>query len=75
MSDSQDGDGHSRTSADLRELARRIQKETDSNKMIELVQQLIAKFDEQELQKVRVRSQNSGGHGPAEAPAESQSDG
>jgi hypothetical protein len=34
---------------DLRELARRIQEETDPNKMIELVQQLIAGFDKQQL--------------------------
>ena len=34
---------------DWRELAQRIQKETDSQKMIELVQQLINKFDEEEL--------------------------
>jgi hypothetical protein len=32
---------------DWRELARRAQLETDSNKMIHLVQQLIARFDEE----------------------------
>jgi hypothetical protein len=32
---------------DWRELARRIQHETDSSKIVSLVQQLIAKFDEQ----------------------------
>jgi hypothetical protein len=75
MSDSSDGNGHPRTPPDLRELARRIQEETDSNKMIELVQQLIAKFDEQELQKARARTQIIGSQGPSETPAESRSDG
>jgi|HubBroStandDraft_5_1064220.scaffolds.fasta_scaffold04375_5 hypothetical protein len=37
--------------ADLRELAQRIQEETDSNRMIVLVRQLIAKFDERQIQK------------------------
>jgi hypothetical protein len=32
---------------DWRDLARQIQEETDSTKLISLVQQLIAKFDEQ----------------------------
>lgn len=32
---------------DWRELARRIQEEPDSSKLVNLVQQLIAKFDEQ----------------------------
>ena len=41
--------GGNGASEDLRELARRIQEETDTNKMIELVQELIAKFDEQKL--------------------------
>jgi hypothetical protein len=34
-----------------RELAQRIQQETDPDKMIELVRKLIAKFDEQRLRK------------------------
>jgi hypothetical protein len=36
---------------DWHELAQRIQKETDPNKMIELVRELIAKFDEDKLRK------------------------
>ncbi|MGA7634043.1 MAG: hypothetical protein WCB11_25035 [Terriglobales bacterium] len=32
---------------DWRDLARQIQQETDSSKIVNLVQQLIAKFDEQ----------------------------
>lgn len=32
---------------DWRDLARQIQEETDSTKIVELVQQLISKFDEQ----------------------------
>jgi len=51
---------------DWRELAQRIQKETDSQKMIELVQQLINKFDEEELRKNLPRSadpKNSGSPG------------
>ena len=36
---------------DWRELARQIQEEKDPHKMIELVQQLIAKFDEQQARK------------------------
>ena len=36
---------------DWRELARQIQEEKDPQKMIELVQQLIAKFDEQQALK------------------------
>jgi hypothetical protein len=35
---------------DLRELALRIQEETDASQMIGLVQQLIAKFDERQIQ-------------------------
>ena len=34
-----------------RELARRIQDETDPEKMIELIRELIAKFDEERLRK------------------------
>jgi hypothetical protein len=44
--------------SDLRELARRIQDETDPAKMIELVQQLIAEFDEQQSRKTRLRTGN-----------------
>lgn len=36
---------------DWRELAHRIQEEADPQKMIELVQQLVDKFDEEKLQK------------------------
>jgi hypothetical protein len=47
------GDGNS---ADWRELAQRIEKEEDSGKMIELVQQLIDKLDEEKLRKNLPRS-------------------
>jgi hypothetical protein len=43
---------------DLRELARRIQDETDPGKMIELVQQLITQFDEQQSEKPNHRQGN-----------------
>jgi len=39
------------TDADWRDLAKRIQEEADPQKMIELVQQLIAKFDEEKIRK------------------------
>jgi hypothetical protein len=39
------------TPKDWRELAERVQQETDPNRMIELVQQLITKFDEEKLRK------------------------
>jgi hypothetical protein len=42
--------------ADWRELAQRIEKEDDSGKMIELVQQLIDKLDEEKLPKTLPRS-------------------
>jgi hypothetical protein len=42
--------------ADWREIAQRIEKEDDSGKMIELVQQLIDKLDEEKLQKSLPRS-------------------
>jgi hypothetical protein len=38
---------------DWRELAQRVQLETDSNKMVKLVEQLIQKFDEEKLAKSR----------------------
>jgi hypothetical protein len=49
MLSSKDGSSHSASSHidDWRELARRIQEESDSSKLVNLVQQLIAKFDEQ----------------------------
>jgi hypothetical protein len=37
------------TTADWRGLAQMVQQETDSHKMIHLVQQLIAKYDEEKL--------------------------
>jgi hypothetical protein len=40
--------------ADWRELAQRIQEENDSEKIVELARQLIAKFDE-EAQRKRLR--------------------
>ena len=39
------------TTADWRELARRIQKEEDPEKVFELVQQLIVKFNEERQRK------------------------
>jgi len=39
------------TTADWRELARRIQKEEDPEKVLELVQQLIAQFNEERRRK------------------------
>ncbi len=39
------------TTADWRELARRIQKEEDPEKVLELVQQLIVKFNEERRRK------------------------
>jgi len=39
------------SSEDWRELAQRIQRETDSVVMMDLVQQLITKLDEQKLRK------------------------
>jgi hypothetical protein len=44
------GDGKPSTD-DWRELARQIQQETDPNMMIELVQEPIAKFDEEQLRR------------------------
>jgi hypothetical protein len=44
---------------ELRDLARQIQEETDTNKMIELVQQLIAKFDDKQMRKAMPRSSES----------------
>jgi hypothetical protein len=52
------GDGLS-TQEDWRELAQRVQQEKDPNKMIELVQQLIARFDDDHLRK--------GSRGPSQA--------
>ena len=52
-----DTDGHApakdgdASSEDWRELAQRIQRETDSVVMMDLVQQLIIKLDEQKLRK------------------------
>jgi hypothetical protein len=63
------------SSKDLRELARRIQEEADPNKMIELVQQLIAAFDQQQSrQKARLRGEHIPGgapHGKAAEPVDS----
>jgi hypothetical protein len=39
------------TAADWRELARRIQKEEDPEKVFELVQQLLVKFNEERRRK------------------------
>jgi len=40
-----------RTNEDWRELARRMQKENDSEKMMELVHELLAKLAEQKLRR------------------------
>jgi hypothetical protein len=42
-----------------RTMAQQIQKETDTTKLIELVQQLIARFDEQEQRTTVVRAEKS----------------
>jgi len=44
-----DGDGPK--NEDWRELARRIQQETDPEKVLTLVQELIVKFNEEKLRK------------------------
>jgi len=46
MGNSKANDGEPRNE-DWRELALRVQQETDPQKMIELVQQLVAKYDEE----------------------------
>lgn len=49
-----DGDGKTAVNgADWRELARRIQNESDSSVMMDLVQQLIVKLDEEKSRKTR----------------------
>jgi hypothetical protein len=52
---------------DWRELAQRIQNEADPQKMIELVQQLIDRFDEEKVQKNLPRSADSKSSGSPEA--------
>jgi hypothetical protein len=49
-------DGLTGYPADLQELAQRIPRETDSGQMIKLVQQLIAKLDERQLQRCQQRN-------------------
>ena len=44
-------DGSMSNRGDWRDLAQRIEKEKDPDKMIDLVQELIAKFDEERLQR------------------------
>ena len=61
MGDSTNGGGPSQTPEDLRELARRIQEEMDPGKMIELVRQLITRFDETQLRKAQLRNPNLAG--------------
>ena len=49
---------------DWHELAQRIQEETDPERMIELVRQLIARFDEERLRKsLLVDRKTQGGPG------------
>ena len=45
--------------ADWREIAQRIQQETDSQKMIELVQQLLDKFDDEKRRGNLLAPENS----------------
>ena len=45
-----------------REVAQKVQHEGDPKRMIDLVEQLIAMFDEQELCKRRLRKQDTGDH-------------
>jgi hypothetical protein len=40
-----------RTNEDWRELARRIQREDDPEKMVELVHELLAKFDDETVRR------------------------
>ena len=49
--DSPTPNGSTSTQGDWRELAQRIEIEKDSDKMIDLVQDLIDKFDEERLQR------------------------
>jgi len=58
MDDPKKTDSQSR-SDELRELARRIQNETDARKMTELIEQLIAKLDEQSAPKGAARVSKS----------------
>jgi hypothetical protein len=48
------------TTADWRELARRIQKEEDPDKVLELVEQLIVKFKEEKQRKGLSTTRKSG---------------
>ena len=50
MGDSNDNNGE-QTNGDWRELALRVQQETDPKKMIELAMQLVANLDEQKTGK------------------------
>ena len=45
-----------------REVAQKVQQERDPTRMIELVEQLIATFDDQELSKRRLRKRDDGNH-------------
>jgi anti-sigma-K factor RskA len=44
-------EAHGRANEEWREVARRIQKENDPEKMVELVHELLAKFDEEKLRR------------------------
>jgi len=60
----------------LRELARQIQEEMDPDKMVELVQQLIARFDkQQQLRNERFRGQDGSVTPPADTPTRSVNSG
>jgi len=68
-------DGDVSTPEDWREVARRVQGEPDSGKMIELVQELIEKYDDEKTQRCRsvrnfeLSTADSGSdHGGAEDP-------
>ena len=48
---------------ELRDLAQKIQEETDPEKMIDLVRELIAKFDEERLRKGLMPNRTQPGSG------------
>ena len=59
--------GGAMTGDDWRELAQKVQEETDNTKMMGMVEELIAKLDEADLRKRRLQMQNGGGD-PSETP-------
>jgi hypothetical protein len=65
MGDSKEKDGE-RTNGDWRDLALRVQQETDPKKMIELAQQLVDKLDEKKARRNLLPKQQT------ESPGRSQ---